>query len=70
MLPFNSKLSAWKISRKNLWFVAIVRNSHYDYLNSPKLAVIASMSLGFRLRGRPFWRGACGNPVILCAAVP
>lgn len=32
-------------------------------LISPKLAVIASMSFGFRLRGRPFWRGCCGNPV-------
>lgn len=32
--------------------------------NSPKLAVIASMSLGLRLRGRPFCRGCCGRPDI------
>lgn len=27
--------------------------------------VIASISFGFRFRGRPFWRGVCGNPAFI-----
>lgn len=40
-----------------------ISSRHDDcHTHSPKLAVIASISLGFRLRGRPFWRGCCGSP--------
>lgn len=39
---------------------------HHGWWYSPKFAVIASMSFGFRLRGRPFCRGACGKPGIPC----
>lgn len=38
--------------------------------NSPRLAVIASISLGLRLRGRPFCRGCCGRPEIEPAFEP
>lgn len=35
-------------------------------LNLPKLVVIASISFGFRFRGRPFCRGVCVKPLIEC----